>query len=187
MATILIIRHAEKPNGDLGVTAGGEQDTKSLTPRGWQRAGAWAEMFVPSLGQVSALPTPTAIFASAPASHAEIHTGEGGSRSRRPLETVNLLALKLGVEVNQTFKRGQEANLGSAISQMNEVVLVCWQHEDIAAIARAIAPAMRGIPVGWPDDRFNVMFRFDKLDSSSPWSFAQVVPIMLDGDKPDRI
>ena len=65
--TILIIRHAEKPEpgGDSGVDHTGAPDPRSLTVRGWQRAGAWAELFVPALGQKSALPTPTAMFAAA--------------------------------------------------------------------------------------------------------------------------
>ena len=188
MATIMIIRHAEKPNGDLGATSGGVEDKRSLTPTGWQRAGAWAEMFLPSLGQTSALPKQTAIYASAPASHAEIHAGEGGSKSQRPLETVTPLASKAGIEVDQSFMKGQEANLAHAISGTDSVVLVCWQHEDIAAIARAITPAAHGIPANdWPDDRFNVMFRFDRRDNASPWIFQQIVPIMLAGDKPDKI
>ena len=66
--TILIIRHAEKPTlgGDSGVDLSGAESSHSLTPRGWQRAGAWAQLFVPPLGQKPALPTPTALFASAP-------------------------------------------------------------------------------------------------------------------------
>jgi hypothetical protein len=41
--TVLLVQHAEKPLGDLppfGVTEQGVVDTESLTPRGWQRAGA---------------------------------------------------------------------------------------------------------------------------------------------------
>ena len=76
--TILIIRHAEKPEpgGDSGVDFTGAPDPRSLTVRGWQRAGAWAELFVPALGQKSALPTPTTLFASDP-------TGHHDSKSRR--------------------------------------------------------------------------------------------------------
>lgn len=128
--TILIIRHADKPEpgGDGGVDSGGAPDAKSLTPKGWQRAGVWAELFAPSLERQAALLKPTAVFASAPASHAEMHAGEGGSKSRRPLETVTPLAAKLGIQVNQTFVKGREANLANAISGMDGVVLVCWQH-----------------------------------------------------------
>jgi hypothetical protein len=182
--TLLIIRHAEKPEagGDSGVDPTGASDPKSLTPRGWQRAGTWAELFIPSLGQRSPLPEPAAIFASAPASHAEIKAGAGGSKSRRPLETVTLLAAKLGVQIDLRFGKGNETGLAAAVSQVAGVVLVCWQHEDIVAIANALTPAPSGIPVNWPGDRFNVIFRFDRSDAGSPWIFQQIVPVMLDGD-----
>ena len=96
--TILIIRHADKPEpgGDGGVDATGMPDKKSLTPRGWQRAGIWVDLFAPSLGQPRVLPKPTAIFASAPATKAEIAAGTGGSKSRRPLETIGRLPQNSG-------------------------------------------------------------------------------------------
>lgn len=44
--TITIIRHGEKPTGEkhsaLGVDLQGKERPDSLTPRGWQRAGALA-------------------------------------------------------------------------------------------------------------------------------------------------
>src|SRR4051812_42556063 len=80
--TVLIIRHAEKPEPPwgAGVGQGGRPDEKSLAPRGWQRAGAWAELFVPSLGGASSLPRPTRIVASGHVKHV---TGEQGGHGRR--------------------------------------------------------------------------------------------------------
>src|SRR5262249_5826382 len=46
MPTILVIRHAEKPEGDdLGVDQKGNPTPESLIVRGWQRAGALAVFF----------------------------------------------------------------------------------------------------------------------------------------------
>jgi hypothetical protein len=182
--TILIMRHAEKPEpgGDNGIDATGAPDAKSLTPRGWQRAGAWTELFAPSLGQQRALPKPIAIFASAPATHAEIAAGNGGSKSRRPLETITPLAAKLRIQVDLRFWKGREADLAAAISATDGVVLVCWQHEDIAAIAKTLTPHPRGVPDDWPGKRFNVLFRFDRSAPTAPWAFQQIVAVMLDGD-----
>jgi len=128
------------------------------------------------------LPTPTALFASAPASHKEVASGGGGSKSRRPLETITPLGAKLNIKVNQDFSKGSEAELAEAICAIDGVVLVCWQHEDIVAISNALTPAPTGIPETWPGDRFNVVFRFDRPDSASLWAFQQVMPVMLDGD-----
>jgi hypothetical protein len=188
MQTILIIRHAEKPEpgGDDGVDGSGASDKKSLTPRGWQRSGAWAELFAPSLRQQPAVPKPTAVFASAPASHTEIAAGESGSKSRRPLETVSPLAAKLDIEIDVRFGKGQENDLAAAISAIEGVVLVCWQHEDILAIAKALAPN-EAIPAHWPGDCFNVVFRFDRPNSLSPWVFQQVVPDLLEADRTGQL
>ena len=48
---IMLMRHAEKPATDLspyGVTLEGERSKESLAPRGWQRAGALANLLAPS-------------------------------------------------------------------------------------------------------------------------------------------
>ena len=187
--TILIIRHAEKPEpgGDNAVDGSGASDSRSLTPRGWQRAGVWAELFAPSLGRRAELPRPTAVFASAPASHREIAAGEGGSKSRRPLETVSPLATKLGIEVDLRFGKGEEHHLAKAIATIDGVVLVCWQHEDIFDITKALAPDVKGIPADWPKECFNVIFKFNRTDGASPWAFEQVVPVMLEGDRPKQL
>jgi hypothetical protein len=181
---ILIIRHADKPEpgGDGGVDAVGVPDKNSLTPRGWQRAGIWAELFAPSLGQQRVLPKPAAIIASAPASKAEIAAGHGGSKSRRPLETISPLTAKLGIDVDLRFAKGQEADLAATLSRMDGVALVCWQHEDIAAIANALSPQPQGVPGKWPGERFNVVFYLDRLDAAAAWTFRQLVPVMLNGD-----
>jgi hypothetical protein len=187
--TILIIRHAEKPElgGDAGIDGAGLADPKSLTPRGWQRAGAWAELFAPSLMQPAALPCPTAIYASAPASHSDIAAGNGGSRSRRPLETVTPLAAKLGIEVNLGFGKGREGDLAASITKLTGVTLVCWQHEDIVSIAVAIATDNDIKNLTWPGDRFNVIFRLTRPDDGVSWNFDQVVPVMLTGDSAKAI
>ena len=187
--TILIIRHAEKPEaaGDNGIDATGAQDPESLTPRGWQRAGAWAELFAPSLGQQPALPKPTAFLASAPASHAEIAAAGGGSKSRRPLETITPLAAKLGIRIDLHFAKGAEADLAAAISAIKGVVLVCWQHEDIVAVANALSPRAQDIPKNWPGDCFNVIFQFTRAKHVAQWVFQQIVPIMLEGDRSRQI
>lgn len=182
--TVLIIRHAEKPDpgGDDGIDGSGTPDPKSLTPRGWQRAGAWVEMFAPSLSSPAALPKPAAIFASAPATHAEIAVGNSGSKSRRPLETVTPLAAKLGIQVNLGFKKGQESELAAAVSTTNGIALICWQHEDIAAIATALAPHVGSIPGNWPGDRFNLIFKLTRSGHNGDWAFSQLAPVMLQGD-----
>jgi hypothetical protein len=187
--TILIIRHADKP-GDgapLGVNAEGVNDDKSLTPFGWQRAGVWAELFSRPPGGKSLIETPAAVYASAPATEHERATGGGGSKSRRPLETVTATAGKLGLHVNLQFSKGQETDLAAELVKSAGVTLVCWQHEDIVAMAQAIAPGNPRIPAAWPGDRFNVAFRLQRNDANSSWAFDQTAPVMLPGDSDSAI
>jgi broad specificity phosphatase PhoE len=187
--TILIIRHAEKPNPGVaeGVDSTGQPDGKSLTPRGWQRAGAWVQLFAPPSGQNALLPMPDALFASAPETHHDIAANDGGSKSRRPFETVSPLAAKLNIDVDLSFAKDSEQALAQAISAIDGVVLVCWQHENIRDITNALTPSLPKPPTEWPKERFNVLFRFDRAEHSDPWTFQQVVPVMLDGDEPHEI
>ena len=129
--TILIIRHGEKPEPDGspgGIDEAGMPNAESLTPLGWQRAGAWAGLFVPSLGAERPLPIPAALFASLPLKHGALPVG---SKSLRPMETITPLSKKLGLVIDLTFSKGEEAGLANAVVKTAGVVLVCWQHESI--------------------------------------------------------
>jgi hypothetical protein len=189
--TILIIRHAEKPvpNGANGIDESGSASAESLTPEGWQRAGAWAEFFAPSSGREPALPTPTALFASNPDHHDDQATdddqatanGDAGN-SRRPLQTITPLAAKLDLEIDSSIAKRKVTKLAAALTEIDGVTLVCWQHEVIIDIVDAIAPLLPGVPDKWPGDRFNVIFRLDRPGEMSPWKFQQIVPVLLGGD-----
>ena len=53
-ARIIAIRHGEKPDDDgriFGVDVNGRNDPHSLSPRGWQRAGALVGFFFPRDGR----------------------------------------------------------------------------------------------------------------------------------------
>jgi hypothetical protein len=188
--TLFLIRHAEKPEDGQpgGVGADGTADRRSLTPKGWQRAGCWTELFVPSLGGNAVLPRPQAIFASAPASAHDFAADGAGSKSRRPLETVSMLAEKLNVEIDLRFSKGQEVALARVLSGTPGTTLVCWQHEDIVAIASALSPRPAQFPHDWPPDRFNIAFRFVRDGGEDEqWSFDQLVPIMFKDDSSSTI
>jgi hypothetical protein len=177
--TIMIIRHAEKPDhGHRGIDSKGNPDHRSLTPRGWQRAGAWSELFAPSLAS-PVLPVPSALFASAPA---RLSDDSDASKSERPLQTLTPLSKKLGIPINIEHTKGEEPQLAQAICTVGGVVLVSWQHESIAAILKSLTPAPVGYPTGWPEDRFNLLFQLTRAATGAPWQLRQLAPMMLHND-----
>ena len=110
-AKIMLIRHAEKPerdHGAAGVGRRGDKDSRDLTVTGWQRAGALARFFAPRDGRFAdaAIARPRAIFAAG--------TGSG-SRSRRARQTVEPLSKLIGVEITDTFRKGEEKALAEAV------------------------------------------------------------------------
>jgi hypothetical protein len=182
---IFVIRHAEKPTGQVtGVKETGESSSHDLIVRGWQRAGALACLFAPTRGplQDPLLARPAFIFASAAADDPD----PGNSKSRRPQETVTPLAQLLNVDINLDFSKGQEAELVAAAQQCSGPVLIAWQHENINAIANAIL-GDDSAPQNWPGGRFDVVFVFTLNPADGTYSFAQVMELLLSGDSPDPI
>ncbi len=98
---IMLIRHAEKPNGDPGLMPDGTENPEALIARGWQRAEALAGLFDPPGGQFRDphLAKPAVIFASKVAHR---------SSSLRPQQTVTPLAEKLGLKLNTDYPIGDE-------------------------------------------------------------------------------
>jgi hypothetical protein len=182
--TVLVIRHGEKPGGDWpgqGTAEDGSTNSKSLVIRGWQRAGAWAALF--GQGIAGALyPRPDRIFAVKPPPP----RGAIPHQSRRPFETIEPLARRLGLTPDTTFVVGQEGALVAEILALSGVVLVCWEHK---AIGAALLPGLSegqsipDLPAAWDETRFDVVLRFDRDAPGAPWSFRQLFPRLLSGDR----
>jgi len=182
--TILIIRHAEKPD-DLkapwpgpGFTERGEVDGKSLVIRGWQRAGSWSALFGAGLGGDD-FPQPAVIYAADPVSPA------GDEPSQRPFQTVSPLAARLSITPVTKYALGDEENLVTEVASLTGVVLICWEHKAIyEKILPAIAKAqtLHGLPTDWKGSRFDVVLRFDRSIPGAPWSFRQLFPRLLSED-----
>ena len=175
---ILLLRHAEKPAKDeapYGVTQKGERSKESLEVRGWQRAGALTNLFVPANGHLQhpSLATPQFLYASKPLRR---------KGSRRPIETITPLAEKLAVEINSEFQRSEIEDMIEEVFSREGVVLICWQREYIPEIASLILGNENLAPSEWPEDRFDVIWVFDLDPSWSKYSFKQVPQKLLGGD-----
>lgn len=184
MPTILLIRHAEKPLGEApphGVDIDGNPDPESLTPRGWQRAGALVAYFAPAAGaspRETSLPTPTHLFASLVAA---------GSSSRRPRETLQPLAEHLGLEVDTRFAKSQLPELARAAMATDGVALIAWEHHLIPSLAVAILGGSERLPVSWPDDRYDVTWVLERSAPATAYAFRQAPQLLLAGDRADLI
>lgn len=181
---IMIVRHGEKPGKDgqkpFGVTENGKQDDLSLSPTGWQRAGALAVLFDPARGplQHPSLALPQHLFAGDP-------DRSGKGISKRPLETITPLSRRLGLTIDQTYAVGQEQQLADAAAAQSGVVLICWEHKHIPLIANRLLGDTTTAPQVWPSERFDMVLVFDLQNGA--YRFSQVPQQLLAGDSPDPI
>ncbi|HEX3249751.1 MAG TPA: hypothetical protein VHS05_10010 [Pyrinomonadaceae bacterium] len=175
---IMLVRHAEKPAKDsapYGVTAEGERSKESLEVRGWQRAGALANLLAPTTShfQHAGLAKPQFLFASKPLRR---------KGSKRPIETLTPLAQKLAIRINSSFQRAEFESMLDEVYSCKGVVLICWQREYIPDIASCILGSKKIAPPVWPDDCFDMVWVFDLVPSSSKYTFKQVPQKLLSGD-----
>jgi hypothetical protein len=177
---LMIIRHAEKPlptEPVRGISPSGRQDKRSLTVDGWLRAGALVELFAPMRGRPPAgLWRPDAVYAAA-ARH---------GRSRRSIETVEPLARQLGLEVDDRYEPGQEAQLTAELVDHPGATLVSWHHKSLSKIVHKLQETTGEItpapPPHWPADRYDMVWVF--VREGDGWRFAQVPQLLLPGDQP---
>jgi hypothetical protein len=170
-AKIMLIRHAEKPNGDggPGLMPNGAENPRALTLTGWKRANALAGLFNPPDGALPRPPLakPRSLFAS-------------GSESLRPKQTIAPLAATLNLSI-RTFLRGQEPELVAAVKAAEDPVLISWQHEAIPDIAALIRGGSDGVPPHWSAHRFDLVWVFD-LQASGAWTLTQAPELVMPGD-----
>ena len=174
---IMIVRHAEKPVPDKveGVRARGTADAASLTPLGWQRAGALVGFFEhPRSPHIAC---PEHLFA------VRFDLADADS-SRRPKQTLRPLSQALGLPINDGFGKEQEARLVQSMARLTGTVLIAWSHENIAKIVAALGMA-DAVPSEWPDERFDVVWVFDRVHQRT--RFTQVPQCLLAGDSVDPI
>ena len=174
---IMLVRHGEKPTDPppYGVTADGERESESLTVRGWQRAGALVAFFAPTNNtfQDPALARPQFIYASTP-------TKRNGSR--RSTETMTPLAEKLAIRINANYPKLESEKMLEEAFLCSGVVLICWQHELLPKIANKILGNKTVAPQEWPEDRYDMVWVFDRDDASGNYGFKQVPQNLLMGD-----
>jgi hypothetical protein len=192
---IYVIRHGEKPAdpppavpgqsppapvAPFGVDDQGNQDAHSLLPRGWQRSGALAALFDPALGTLQAgLQTPAALLSP-------FYGDPAKTAAHRTYQTIQGLSDRVGLPIVSTFAEGQEPQLAaSVLSGDSGVVLICWEHDHIPALASSLPAIPETVmPQTWPGDRFDVIWTFTLVPgaASIQYTFSQVPQQLLSGD-----
>ena len=164
-ATVLIIRHAEKPPFGSG-----------LSPEGQARAEAYVKYFQ-KLRQGAERLTPDYIVAADDSDH-----------SQRSRLTVEPLAKSLGLKPDLRFQAKRPQDLVESIrsNQHGKVILVCWHHHEIPELlARLGADPEALLPEGeWPAQQFGWMLRlsFDEHGKLVPSRSKRIKEHLMPGD-----
>lgn len=162
-----------------GIDISGNPNSHSLTPRGWQRSGALGDVFTGSARPGSeSLLTPNHLICP--------NYGDDATTSeRRTYETLLGVSGLTGLPILSPYPENDEAQLAAAvIDQYSGVVLICWEHTRIPALAGSIsASAPTSIPQTWPKDRYDIIWKFTRDgDNSTTYSFEQLPQRLLGGD-----
>jgi hypothetical protein len=175
----MFIRHAEKSAGPapFGVTEDGTQNSHSLIPQGWERAGALIGFFTSP--NRSGIATPSHIYAAPPDKEADSPTAADIDKSHRPVQTVTPLSRKLMLQLDTRFTVGEEPALAADMKSRNGVLLVSWEHKHIPLIASVFNSS---VPNKWPD-RFDLVWILDALPDGS-FAFSVRPQLLLGTDQP---
>ena len=187
-AAIYIIRHGEKPlepdRPPHGVEAAWSAPRQLTRPAGLaasRRIGRLVRSCGRRVPKNSLLATPTVIAVP----------DYGHPSKHRTYQTVLPLCLKLSKQPTITVDVGKELHLATwLLKQVDQTILVCWEHNHIADITTALEPFISGgvVPGPWPSSRFDVVVALT-TDASHPGSFlcTQVPQLLLAGDSTEPI
>lgn len=146
-ATVLLIRHAEKPASGI-----------DLAPEGFARARAIPKLFGGAgVAAPHNLPRPDFLFAT--------HISKN---SNREVETITPLGQALGLPISSEVADKDFVTLAKELlsgKYAGKVVLVAWHHGSLPGLARALGAVPPYDP--WPDAQFDRVWRIDYRDGKA--------------------
>ncbi len=164
-ATLLIIRHAEKPLIDRGLSSSGNE-----------RAKAYERYFR------------TFSVNSKPLHIDKIFAAADSSESQRPRLTVAPLAKAMSLQTDTSFGNNQIPQFAEEIRsrQKNKTVLICWRHHELPGLIRALGANPESLLPGgkWPDDTFDwvIQLTYDKDGRLIPSGTKRISEHLLRSD-----
>ena len=151
-STLLLIRHAEKP-----------ESGKGLSPMGQARADGYAAYF-PSLP----LERPGYDF---------LFAAKDSDKSHRPRLTLTPLHKRIDVPVEMPYKDDQDRDFADwLLDPKNDFtrknIVICWHHGEILALANLLLKKHppSGWPTKWPGDVFGWLLWISFDDDGAPTS-----------------
>ena len=152
--TILLLRHGEEP---------AVQPNPDLSGDGQKRAERLAKFIPKEFGK------PGSIFAASPS-----------SSSVRCYLTMRPLAAALKGAIDASFKGEDYAPLAFKLVgdpiQRNELIVVCWTHNELPSLAAYLNVSRSDFPTRWPDDVYNLLFVLTYKRGSRPTVKATTQP-----------
>lgn len=131
-AKIILIRHGEEPKGDEGT---------ELSDNGWSRAKLLPTLFTGAL-------KPDVLIAL------KKHKKNGSIRSNQTLQPISeVLKLEIHAKYNKEEIKELVQFLAHSPKLQDKTVLIAWQHETIAEIARELGA--RKVPDSWDHKAFD--------------------------------
>jgi hypothetical protein len=154
-AIVFLIRHAEKPAP--------EEKSSHLSPEGMRRAQWLPSLFVASGSQLARFPRPDILFATAESKH-----------SNREVETLTPISVALGLPIlhdylDDDFDAAAKDILSGKYA--GKVVLVCWHHGRMPALAHALGAADAPAKIG--DSVFDALWRIEWKEGKAAFSSVQ--------------
>ena len=143
-ATVLVIRHAEKPDKGDGLSKAGKE-----------RAKAYVHYFESFTVDSQPLKVDY-LFAAA-----------DSKESHRPRLTLEPFSKAIGLKIDARFQETQNQQLVAAIQKKpsGKQILICWHHEEIPQLLSALGADSHTVlgAKKWPDDVFNwvIQLRYD--------------------------
>lgn len=187
---VLIIRHGEK----LGSADNDAEGGPNLSPRGSARAMALPSLFVPvepqtdcALAAAASSVTGTygevAIKGTSPrfCMPAFVFATQASAHSKRPVETVSPLLGAFNLPLDDSHSDNDYCRVAHDILDHSKyagtVVLVCWHHGNIPALAEALGVSQ---PPSWPGTVFDRVWQL--VYSGGRPSLANLPQQLLYGD-----